>query len=397
MIWLRISSLFSFFAGTVELYSEKKYSDAFLSVVADFGIEATVTSSTENDGIFVKMSPSNAKKIASALDKMGIIVYISNVRGLKNNLLAYKTRVGLLLGALVFTILLSVSTLYVFKIQVNGNSDIDREQLLAELSELGIYPGTRIRQIDKKSIATEILLNHPEIAWASISVKGTTVCVEIKEKASAPIENPSTPELLVARYDGVVKSVAVQSGRSAVGVGSVVKKGDLLICGYISGSGLQYTDNPLLRLDGAKGSVIAEVHGSISVKVPFCENSESYTRRERAATVISALGKEISFGAIPSENFEKTATKYVTVMGIIELPISYVEYYRLETVTESKYLDEERAVALAQHRAYEMLKAELFDAEISEIEQITETDENGATVTLKYTCERDIAEPKFKE
>ncbi len=383
--------------GAAELYVEQKYAASTLSLISDMGINASVTSDTENGGIFIKMRPHNAKKIALALDKNNIIVYINSVCGIKDYLFSRSTRVGMLLGAILFFIMLSVSGLYVFKIEVHGNSTLSREEITADLEELGIGVGTRISEIDKKSATNTLLIRYPEISWAAINVKGTTVCLEIIEKADIPDSEKGKPEIIVASCDGVIKSITVHSGRGAVGVGSVVRRGDLLINGYVSGSGLQYTDNPLLRFDGAQGTVTAEVSESITESVQLTEVIQSYEKGKRVATVLSIFGREITLGTVPNENFEKSTEKPLTVMGIIELPITYTEYYEINCTEIVLERDEAQALSSAELLAYEKLKQNLTDAQLNKITKTIQTDENGVTVILNYTCEKEIGVPKFKE
>lgn len=394
---MRKFNLFDIILGAVELYVEQKYVKKTLTLISDMGISASVTAEAENGGIFVKMRPYNAKKIAVALDKNNIIVYINNICGIKDYLLMRKTRVGMLIGAVLFFIMLSVSSLYVFKIEINGNSTLSREEIVSELEELGIGVGTRISEIDKNNAANTLLIKYPDISWAAVNVKGTTVCLEIMEKTETPSDDKGKPEIIVAACDGVIKNITVHSGRGAVGVGSVVRRGDLLINGYVSGSGLQYTDNPLLRFDGAQGSIRAEVSESITETVRFTEVIQSFERGKRVATVLSIFGKKITVGTVPNENFEKSAVRPLTVMGIIELPITYTEYYEIKCTEETVQRDEAQALSSAELLAYEELKKNLTDAQLNKITKIIQTDENGVTVTLNYTCEKEIGVPKYRK
>ena len=96
-----------------------------------------------------------------------------------------------------------------------------------------------------------------EISWAALNVKGTTVTLNVRETALPSDKSDELPPMMVAKKSGVVRSVELYSGKSAVKVGSVVKEGDLLISGFISGNGLQYSDTPGIRYEGASGSVRA--------------------------------------------------------------------------------------------------------------------------------------------
>jgi hypothetical protein len=118
---------------------------------------------------------------------------------------------------------------------------------------------------------------------------------------------------------------------------------------------------------------------------------------KKSTTVISVFGKEIAFGSVPNEKFEKGPKKHVTVMGIIELPITYTEYYVTEVVEQRLENDQTQAQAKAEYSAYSELKSILENSELNKITKTIQTDENGVTVIIDYVCEKEIGVPKFRE
>ena len=392
-----IEKLFTYLLGEAELYVDAESGQRFASVIAESKINARIEYNAQNGGILAKMRPADAKKIAPTLDKLKIIVYINSVCGLKSRLLANYKRVGLLLGVILFFTLLSLSTLFVFKIEISGSELITHEEIKEDLSHLGIRVGVRLNDIDKSGAASRFLAMHPEFSWASVSFKGTTVCLELKEKTEADSLVPKKADFLVAGRDGVVKSILVYSGKKAVSEGTAVKKGDLLINGYISGNGLQYSDDPRLRFDGASGSVKAEIRDFAYGRADFCEVISKTARGKRIAITVSVFGKEITFGKVGAKECEKSAEKSITVFDKIELPITYTEYFLITEKNETHTLDEVQGLAVAKKRAYEALYGEIADGELTEISEKIEADENGITVTLEFLCVTEIAVPKYLE
>lgn len=393
-----IGKLLSFFEGEAELYADEIYRDRLVSVVAESGVRAKITNNAENSGVSVRLSPQNAKKIASALDKFNIIVYINSVCGLKTELISRCKRIGLLIGAVLFFALLSLSTLFVFKVEVSGSELIAVQDVKAELSDFGIRVGARLSDIDRTAVANRFLQLHPELSWAAISFKGTTVRLELKEKTEAPPFSDDKADFLIAGCDGVVKNILVYSGKAVVAPNTVVKKGDLLISGYVSGSGLQYTDNPILRYEGASGSVTAEVVESISSYVLFVEETVRTENGKHSGTVFEIFGKRITVGKVEnSDGYHMMPEKNLTIWGRIELPITYRECYEIKRTAEVVRRDEAQATLCARARAYEELSGALDGASLSEIEILSDADETGARVVLNYVCLREIAVPKMKE
>ena len=391
-----ISDIIGFFTGEVELYAERTHRDGLVRVVSERGVKARIEYCAESEGVKVTLSPRNAKKIASALDKSGVIVYINSVCGFKDICIKNCKRLGLAVGAIVFCALLAMSTLFVFKVEVSGSELISKEQIKSELADFGIRVGARMSDIDRAAAASAFMQLHPEYSWAALNFKGTTVCLELKERTDGQSSETENADILVAKSDGIVKEVLVYSGKSSVKAGDVVKKGDILISGYISGNGLQYSENPILRFDGAKGSVKAEVSESFTVTVPFEEETSKGKSIEKTGIILSVLGFEIRLGDTSGESAEDSsvsAEKNVTVMGSVELPITYRECLTVTEVTEITVRDELLATAEAEKRAYGMLNRALAEAELTELELTKEITDTGVTVTVSYGCIREIAVP----
>ncbi len=387
-----------FFAGSAELSAEAKYRDRLAGVIAENNINARVKTNKEDGGIYVILSPENAKKLAAALDKMNIIVYINNVRGLRSLLVSKCKRVGLLAGAVLFFTLLSLSTLFVFKVEVSGSELISVQTVKGELQDFGIRVGARMSDIDRTAAANRFLQLHPELSWAAISFKGTTVRLELKEKAEAPPITEQKADFLVAENDGVIENVLVYSGKAAVSQGTVVKKGDLLISGYISGNGLQYTDNPVLRYEGASGKVTARVEDNLRVTVLFNEQQIVKEQAERCGIALRIFGKELKIGKVTEKGGHSvTPEKNVTLFGRVELPITYTECYKVKETVKTTVRDGTQAENEARAKALTQLTKSLGGDELCATEMLVNVNDEGVTVTVIYACIRDIATPKMKE
>ena len=393
-----LSNLIGFFVGRAELYAEAEHSEGLIRAITEASVNANALPDSENGGVTVTLSPSDAKKIASALDKSGNIVYINSVCGIKSICINNFKRIGLLIGAVLFIALLSLSTLFVFKVDVVGSELVSKEQIKSELADFGIRVGARLSDIDRAAAASGFMRLHPEYSWAAVNFKGTTVCLELKERESGESAEKDSADILIADFDGVVREVLVYSGKSTVKPGDVVKKGDILINGFISGNGLQYSDDPRLRYDGAAGSVKAEVTDSFQLEVLLVEETAVSAEGKRTGLFFSFMGASVTLGEVVegSDHYILSAPKNVMLIGGIELPITYRECVRVESRAQTVVRDTAEAEAQALLRAYEELGERLGEAELTEIDVKKEITENGVTVTVDYGCLREIAVPKDK-
>ena len=380
------------FVGKVKLYADENNKNAFLSFLVNNGINAEITPDKEKNGVYAVLLQPTLKKVAPALDKSKIIVYIINIYGIRRVLSGYRKRYGLLVGIAVFWAMVLLSSMFVWRVDVVGTEMLSVKDVRAELSEMGVRAGTLISKVDKGSVADRFLAAHSEFSWAALNIKGTTVSLSVRETEKIPDESAKT-NVLVAKADGVVRSVLVYEGTSAVSPGTVVKKGDVLITGFISGSGLQITDVPPLRVGNARGIVRAEINGEVSVRVPLCESViEKSVEKNPCGRRISVFGRDITVGK--TENTFQSEESYVTFFGLVEIPVTVTRYYEInENETEIKR-DVSEARLEAEARINELMLGALSDAETVSLNVSYYEDEDGITAKAEYVCITDITEKK---
>ncbi|MBQ9115910.1 MAG: sporulation protein YqfD [Clostridia bacterium] len=250
---------------------DKESEDGFISALLRHRIPACLRRDEEDGRLIAEISPKFTKKILSVLDNLSLKVYIINIKGFPALLPFLRHRIGAVLGVILFFALIWLSSLFVWRVEVVGTQRVPMETLVSGLRELGVGEGSRISGIDAYAVSNALLAAHPELSWTSIDITGTTVTLTVRETVVGEKDEIGATSLMVASEDGVVESVLVYSGVAAVKPGCVVRAGDVLISGFISGSGLQYEDTPTLRVGKASGSVRAIVERSVTEYVPLHE------------------------------------------------------------------------------------------------------------------------------
>ena len=385
--------ILSFFVGRVRIYADKENKNALLSFFVSEGVSAKITHDKENGGVYALLSQSTLKKVAPALDKSRIIVYIINIYGIRRILSGYRKRYGLFVGMAAFLLLVWVSTLFVWKVNVVGTEMLSVKEVRAELSEMGVRPGILLSRIDRGSVSDRFLSAHPEFSWAALNFTGTTVSLSVRETEKKPASDTEKANVLVAKSDGVVRSVLVYEVCAAVSPGTVVKKGDVLITGFISGSGLQITDIPPLRVGNARGSVRAEINGEVSVRVPISETvTEQTVANKPCGRKISVFGFDFKLGK--TENAIESEESYVTFFGFVEIPVTVTRYYALTESETAVQRSAHEARLEAETRINVMVLEVLSDAETVSLNVSYCEDEDGVTAKAEYVCITDITEKK---
>ena len=113
--------------------------------------------------------------------------------------------------------------------------------------------GTLKYQIDCDALEDHLREDYAEIAWASCSIQGTRLHIEIKETLDRKTkQNPKKPCDIVANKSGIITKMAVKSGTPLVSVGDSVKSGTTLISGliYYYSDDFTVTQTDKIKADG---------------------------------------------------------------------------------------------------------------------------------------------------
>jgi len=266
--------------------------------------------------------------------------------GLPFKLMQYKMRLGLLAGILISAVLILYSTMFVWKIDVIGNEKLTYTQVTNMLEKQGFREGTFTPKINLKRIETAVMVENSEIAFISIYLKGTNAIVQVHER-SLPWEkeNLTSPVNLVAAHPGQVINLEVISGESVVKRGQAVEKGQLLVSGVTDSNTVGF------RIKSASGKVMAATTHEINYKIPIEQTEKYYTGRQKTHKSIKILGKYINFFINSGNLYSKYDTIYneepITLFGVMEIPVYYVETVFTEYVEKTTEIDRKRAREMA--------------------------------------------------
>ncbi len=199
----------------------------------------------------------------------------------------YRARKLFLIGIFLCILLLWNCSKYVWKIEVNGTSQLSQDMILTWLEEKETSFGTKKAQIDCVAIEAALRSDFDVIAWTSVKMEGTKLTVDIQE--SLPQDEVRTLPSegawdLVAAEDATIASIFTRQGTPQVEKGTVVTKGAILISGRldIMDDNGEVADHRYVVSDGdVTGTVTREYKYSFSrnyeKKVYTGEEDTSYT------------------------------------------------------------------------------------------------------------------------
>lgn len=202
--------------------------------------------------------------------------YTAYFNGLPVILNKYKSRAGLLIGALIFFVMFYIFSLYVWKIDIVGCKTITKQEIMTRINECGLNIANQKSRLDLKQIENNFLKGYSDVSWVSINIKGTVATVEIRENTRKVKKLDTTqPCSIYASRDGVIASVKAYMGYSVVNIGDTVTAGDLLISGdYTDKYGVNYKLHSM-------GTVMANTTHTYNVTVDYSSTEQVKTGKSK--------------------------------------------------------------------------------------------------------------------
>ena len=389
--------IYGFFDFTVT----GKFPERFLNLAAKKGIRLWNTAGSKNS-VTASANISDTDMIQRLAKKSGCTVAISKHHGLPYFCRKYKSRSGLLAGAVIGSVFCVYMSGFIWNVTVNVPDDLNEYEIRRELAETGLYEGVPYKYDDISMTERQIKILDQRISWISINVAGTNAVVEISSKKdnsqrTAPdVQKPESLVNMISTSDATVTKVEPMGGKPLVKVGDGVHKGQLLISGVIP-----YTDGSSAISD-SEGKVFAKTYKKVCFSVPKKKNTViADTDHTCYKTAVSFFGIRIPFslsGEPLSSSYKVLKESKLTLLQN-DIPI-YVTNETIvpytvcpETVSESKAKDELKK----KYELYRMFLLSKQDVSVLD-EKISFIDNNDKyTLTAIITTEENICEKRTVE
>lgn len=381
----------------------------FVNLCRNNGMELRHLVRREN-AIQMEIDAENFKKLRPLVRKTHVKIHILNRHGPAFFFYRHKRRWWFLLGMTVFAGMIYILSLFVWQIDIDGNSKYTDALILQALSQMNVRTGCRKSEIDLPKIEEELRIMYNEITWVSASIAGTKLQIELREgdlkisgssgggqtgnvkRVENRENNPKTqngesetdlPANLVADEDAIITNLVVRRGTVAVRYGDEVKKGDVLIEGKVY---IYNEDETLKKVDylTAEGDVFGKYQELYEKHYQRKHEVRSYTGKNYRELGVAIVGK--SFCLPVWENILKKQLEENTLSEVwswkkqfrltptfyLPFALEYTEYVPYENVVE-EYTDE-----VIKKMAEEELQKYLNELEKKGVQIIS----NSVTISL---------------
>ena len=251
------------------------------------------TGEEERDEIIFSVKPSDYFKMHSILRKTKTKTVILKKSGLPFFVMKMKKKWLFILSVAFCVLALMFMMQRVWRIEISGNFRITDEAIYDFLEEKNIFYGTAIKNIDFKQVERMLRTEFDEISWASVTLLGTSIRIEIRERIMPSYEGIVNDNgNIVAGKNGVVESIIVRSGVPKVKAGDMVTEGQLLVTNelYTYNDDLTIKDTRYVPCDA---DIVIRYEQNITLSMNKNHTQINYTGNRMKSSYVKVGGVKI--------------------------------------------------------------------------------------------------------
>lgn len=354
-IWL------NYIMGYVNIKVESYFLERFINICISKRIFLWNIKRKKSSILYASISIKDYKTLRKIAKKTRSRVKIESKKGLPFIIHRYRKRkIFLTLLILLITGIIITSN-FIWNIEVIGNEKISKEEIIQELKDNGLKIGINKNKIDSNLIINRIRLKRNDIAWIGINLKGTNAKIEIKEATKAPdIIDENKYCNIVSNKSGIITKINVQNGTANVREGDIVKKGDILVLGYLEG---KYTG---IRYVHSKADIQAKVWYEKKEKFYFNQQIQVPTGATEEKYTLNINNFKINFYKTLSkfQNYDTiNENKKLVLFSNFYLPIEFIKTTNYEYENKDITYTEEELKEIGIQKLQEELENEIQNKE----------------------------------
>lgn len=388
-----IRLLLNLLLGYVRIEIEGYYVERFINICTNKKILIWNLKREKGVKLYLNIGINDFKRLSTIAKKTKCKIKILKKRGIPFFLSKYKKRKIFAIFLIIILCFIYVSSKYVWNIEVRVEDNLQVENIIEDLENLGLKKGTLKSKVNTEEIINELRLKRDDISWIGIDMEGTNVKVDIVKADKSPeiIDNLDYCDI-VAKKSGVITKITAQNGTAMFKVGDTVQEGDVLIAGYMEG---KYTDR---RYVHSLGEVEAKVSYEKTKEIRFNQDEYKETGKKENKFEINFNSKKIKlYKNLSKFELYKTENKEINlkIFKNLYLPVSITKITNKEQVKEPKTYTLSEAINLGVDDLSSQIESKIEDKNSIVNKNVkTEESETSVTVTVTYETIENIGENK---
>ena len=339
-----------------------------------------------NKGIIIKIYKKDYKKLLKLKTIYNIeVIDYDGLLKVKNKILSNKFIIAsILLGLIVLYIITNL----IFSIEIITNDTDMENKLKNELKNNGINLYRFKKKYNEINKIKKNILNKykNEIEWIEIENIGTKYIIKYEPRIIKTKEDNITYRNIIAKKSAIIKDMYILSGEIIKSKNTYVKKGDVIVSGYIS---LNDNVKDTVR---SEGKVYGECWYNVTVTYPYRYYEEIETGNNKKIFVIKYLNKEIELFNLKKYKSKKIENNILISNNI--LPISFIYQKQKEIKIIDEKNTEKELIEKAIKYSNKKIESRLKEKEYIENYKILskENHEDSITLNIFYSVIEDITD-----
>ncbi|MCI9492196.1 MAG: sporulation protein YqfD [Lachnospiraceae bacterium] len=346
-----------FLQGYVKIKLSGYAPERFLNLCSNHNILIWNLEYMDDNYVFC-VSVRGLKRLKPILRKTRTTFVILERVGLPFLMRRYRKRKLFFAGIFLCGGLLYAMSLFVWKIEINGNLHETDSNIMKFLEEKQVYHGLLKSKINCEEIEEELRAGYGDIIWASAKLEGTMLIIDVQEnlatnqQAEEQQAQDGAPSDLVADKEAVIYSILTRQGTPYVEKGAKVKPGDILVEGK----------NPVLNDNGEIGSyqycvsdadILGVTQYTYEDQFPMWYEDKQYTGKESQAYGIRLFKLQAKTPHLfrKFQDYDTITDEYDVKIGdSFYLPLAITKETSKEYQAEKKQYTKEEAKQVAEEK-----------------------------------------------
>ena len=342
--------------------------------------------------LYFQVPYGSVRQVRDIAEKRGTDLRVCRPFGLRPRLLQLGKRYALLVALTLCGVLLGISNLFVWRIDVTGNEVVPTGEIVRAVTCAGGGIGSFWPAFDGEQMRTEVLLQLEDIQWVGINYRSGAIEVVVRERTKVPeVVDNEEPIHIIAEKSGIVTDITAKQGQTRAAAGDTVEKGQVLI------SGAAVSSIGTTRTVHALGEVRARTWYALSARQPASKLKKAYSGRDKTKIALILGTNRLNFysdSSIFGDTCDTIIMDYHLCMDdVFALPVRII-------VQQCVYWDaqEQELETMVQEETARNALMETLKQKIGEEGSVTTADfaevprDGGMTVTLMAECLEEIGE-----
>lgn len=207
--------------------------DRFINVVKKRGIQLFDIKKEGNKQLYVAVSYKDCQNFFAIAKELCYNIKRIKYKGVGYPFFMLLNSAWSIVGALIFATVALLSNDVVFAFTFSGNGSVYKDQVQGYLLDNGVKPFVRFSSLDLEKIEDGILADNPHLSFVSATKRANKLNLELILSSDNVERLQGDLSQLVSIEDGQIEQIKVYRGTPMFSVGEFVKKGDVLVDGYM--------------------------------------------------------------------------------------------------------------------------------------------------------------------